>query len=104
MSIDVHDNPERSRYEAWADGEVVGFAQYRRGNGRIAIVHIEVDAAHEGTGVGSQLASVALDDARRRELAVLPACPFVAEYIRRHSDEYLDLVVPGMRAPVGEND
>ena len=37
---------------------------------------------------------------RGRGLAVLPVCPFVADYIRRHPEDYLDLVVPSMRTRV----
>jgi predicted GNAT family acetyltransferase len=43
-----------------------------------------------------------LDDVRRRSLVVVPRCPFIAAYIRRHPDDYLDLVVPGLRARVTE--
>jgi hypothetical protein len=42
-------------------------------------------------GVGSKLAGAALEFARREGLHVNPLCPFVAAYIRRHS-EYEDLV------------
>ena len=100
MSVDVRDNPEQARYEAWVDGAVVGFAQYRLRDNRISIIHTEVDPAHEGTGIGSGLARAVLDDIRRRQLSVNPICPFFAEYIRRHPDEYLDLVVPALRAKV----
>jgi predicted GNAT family acetyltransferase len=41
--------------------------------------------------VGSALAKTALDDARSRNLRVVPQCQFIAGYIARHS-EYLDLV------------
>jgi len=54
-------------------------------------VHTEVDEAVEGTGVGSQLVRVALDDLRVRGVGLVPVCPFVAAYLRRHP-EYGDLV------------
>jgi hypothetical protein len=31
---------------------------------------------------------------------VVPMCPFIAGYIRRHPDEYLDLVMPDLREQV----
>jgi predicted GNAT family acetyltransferase len=43
-------------------------------------------------GLGSALVAGALDDARARGLRVVPICPFVDAYIRRHPD-YADLVV-----------
>ena len=64
-----------------ADGEQVGFAQYREQPGEIAVTHAEVDAAVGGQGLGSQLVAFLLADARRRGLAVVPLCPFVREYI-----------------------
>jgi predicted GNAT family acetyltransferase len=41
--------------------------------------------------VGSQLVRGALDDLRARGLRVVPLCPFVAAYLRRHPED-ADLV------------
>lgn len=90
-SIDVADSPERERYEIRVGEELAGFTQYRLRRGLIAFVHTEVDDRFEGRGLGSQLITFALDDARARGLAVLPFCPFVNAYIQRHP-EYVDLV------------
>jgi uncharacterized protein len=87
----VTDRPERHRFEIDADGTVAGFAAYQLGDGRITFTHTEIDDAYEGKGLGSTLVRHALDAARERGLAVLPACPFVREWIARH-DAYLDLV------------
>lgn len=63
----------------------------------MTIYHTEVDPAFEGQGVGSQLAKAALDDVRARGLELVPRCPFIAAYIRRHSEDYLDLVAEPLR-------
>jgi predicted GNAT family acetyltransferase len=97
MGAQVADNPGEARYEIRSEGQLAGFAQYRLNDGRITFFHTEVDPGHEGAGLGGRLARAALDDARARDLAVVPLCPFIAAYIRRHPDEYLDLVVPDMR-------
>jgi uncharacterized protein len=55
------------------------------------LVHTEVDPAFEGHGVGGRLAGYALDDVRRRGVAAVAQCPFVARYVRRHP-EYADVV------------
>lgn len=89
--IEVRDAPSASRYEIAADGELAGFAEYRLGEAEITFVHTEIDDRFEGRGLGSRLVSFALDDARRRGLAVRPRCPFVRSYIERHG-EYADLV------------
>ena len=46
----------------------------------------------EGQGLGARLARFALDDARERGLRVVPLCPFIAAFVKRHP-EYQDLVV-----------
>ncbi|MDE3131020.1 MAG: N-acetyltransferase [Acidobacteriota bacterium] len=97
MSVAVADNPDLSRYEVRVDGELAGFAQYRLRDGRITIFHAEVDPAHEGHGVGSQLAGSALADVRARQLELVPRCPFIAGYVRHHADRYLDLVPEPLR-------
>ena len=94
MNVEVRNNPAKQRYELWVDGERVGHAKYRLGHGRIAFVHTKVYEPHERLGLGTQLARVALDDARARGLMVMPFCPFIAAYIERHLDEYRDLVAP----------
>jgi uncharacterized protein len=93
---EVVDVPEKSRYELRLGGQLVGFAAYRRRNGRISFIHTEVDESLEGRGFGSRLAAQALDDVRRQGLVVAPLCPFIARFIERHP-EYEDLVAPGYR-------
>jgi predicted GNAT family acetyltransferase len=63
-------------------------------------MHTEIDQAFEGQGLGSRLIGFALDDASRRELAVLPFCPFVRAYIERHPS-YLELVPASRRKAFG---
>ncbi len=89
--LEIKDVPEELRYVALRDGKLIGEIRYRREPDRIELVHTEVLPSAEGTGAGSQLVKTALDDIRARGLRVVPYCPFVAAYIRRHS-EYADLV------------
>ena len=97
----VQDNPDLARYEGFDDGELAGFVTYRRSEGILALNHTEVDDAFEGKGIGSALARGVLDAARADGLAVHPYCPFVAGYIRRHPDEYVDLVPEEQRPKFG---
>jgi predicted GNAT family acetyltransferase len=82
----------RSRYELVADDRVLGFAQYRREGEVVVFTHTEIDDARQGQGLGSRLASHALDDVRRRGLRADPRCSFIARYIQRHEKEYGELV------------
>ena len=88
--------PEKHRYELRLDGRLVGLAAYRRRDGRIAFTHTEVDESLEGQGLGSRLAAVALADAARQDLAVVPLCPFIAQYIEQHP-EFQRLLADGYR-------
>lgn len=99
-TIEVRDAPERERYEVTLDGDLAGHLDYMLREGLIALVHTEVEERYEGHGLGSRLIGFALDDARRRKLAVLPFCPFVKSYLERHP-EYTDLVPAEMRARFG---
>lgn len=90
--LSVKDNPAESRYEAAADGRLA-VAEYRLAGDQIIFTHTEVPEEMAGTGVGSKLVQAALDDARARGLTVVPQCPFVAAYIKRHP-AYRDLVAP----------
>jgi predicted GNAT family acetyltransferase len=89
--ITVLRNDERQRFEATVDGELAGYSEYTRGEGRIEFTHTEVDDAFEGQGVGSTLVSEALDQVRAEGLDVIATCEFVASYIERHQ-EYADLL------------
>ncbi len=92
----VEDGPA-SRFTVLVDGEVAGFAAYRRSGSTISFTHTQIDERFEGRGLGSVLVRSALDAARAEGAAVLPFCPFVRRYISRHR-EYLDLVPVDQRA------
>jgi len=91
MDENVLDNQERHRYELRVDDRVVGWIDYFRSNGTIAMTHAEVQSDRRNHGLGERMVRGALDDARERDLQVRPLCPFVAAYVRRHP-EYGDLV------------
>jgi uncharacterized protein len=90
-NLAVRDNAADFRYELLRDGRILGEILYRTRGDRIVLLHTEVLPSAEGGGLGSRLVTGALDDIRARDLRVVPLCPFVAAYIRRHP-EYADLV------------
>ena len=96
--VEVRDNSVELRYEALSDGLLVGEILYRREPGLIVLVHTDVAPSAEGHGVGSRLIQGALDDIRARGLRVVPLCPFVVAYLRRHP-EYADLVTTDPATP-----
>jgi predicted GNAT family acetyltransferase len=88
--LNVTHNEGRQRYEVTVDGRSA-FSRYQMRGGKMVFLHTEVPEEFEGRGIGSAIARAALDDARRRNLSVVPLCPFIAAYIERHP-EYADLV------------
>lgn len=94
----MRDDPAQSRYDVLADGEVAGFAAYRLDGQQITFTHTEVGDEYGGKGVGSALASGALDDVRARGLTAVPQCSFIAGYIGKHLDDYGDLVDEATRS------
>jgi len=101
MAPVVSDNREQSRFEIRVDGTLAGFSEYKLHGDHITFMHTEVDDAYEGEGLGAALSRYVLDAARDAGLAVFPACPFIARYIKRHARGYLDLVPEDKRQKYG---
>jgi predicted GNAT family acetyltransferase len=95
----VVDNKAEQRYELWQDGHMA-FVTYDLEEGAIAFLHTVVPPELGGKGVGTRLARAVLADARARGLKVIPHCPFVTAFIRRHQAEYLPLVAPEHRGRI----
>ena len=87
----VRDNDAAHRYEVLVEDEVVGELVYRARDDVVTLIHTEVAPQYEGHGLGEQLVAHALEDIRARDLRIVPLCPFVGAYLRRHP-EYEDLV------------
>jgi predicted GNAT family acetyltransferase len=91
MAEEVKDNPAKQRFELEVEGHTA-FAAYERRPGVITFTHTVVPEELGGKGVGSRLAKAALDAVRAEGLKVVPQCPFIAAYIKKHP-EYQPLVV-----------
>ena len=85
MQPRVVDNPNELRYELWLDDRLVGEIRYTiREDGKVVLVHTEIEPDLEGQGLGNALVQGALDDLREREIEYVPLCPFVRAYLQRH--------------------
>ncbi len=91
LAATVRDNDAAHRYELLVEDEVVGELIYRARDGVVTLIHTEIAPQLEGHGLGEQLVAYALDDIRAHGLRVVPLCPFVGAYLRRHR-EYEDIV------------
>ncbi len=90
-NLPVIDNEDKNRYEVQFEGVVAVLEYIRRGD-LMVLVHTGVPKEIERHGIAGQLSKFALEDARARELKVVPRCPYVATYIEHHP-EHADLVV-----------
>ena len=101
MTTVVNDNKRAHRYELFDDGELVGFADYEVSGDRMAVFHVEVVPSRSNQGLGRTLVGGVLDDARSRNLQVLPHCSYARAVIKRNKAAYLDLVPFEVRAEFG---
>ncbi|MGF1617159.1 MAG: GNAT family N-acetyltransferase [Acidimicrobiia bacterium] len=91
LNVEVRDEPENRQFTIEVDGRVVGKAEYRMRGNTYLFTHTEVDSEFKGRGLANRLARSALDDVRDRGMTLVPLCPFIAAYIRRHP-EYDEIV------------
>ena len=87
---DIRDNPARGRFEMDAGGDIA-VVNYRLAPGVITLSHTEVPQELEGQGYASRMVRGVLDIVRARGLKVVPACGFVAAFIRKNP-EFQDLL------------
>jgi predicted GNAT family acetyltransferase len=82
----VTENRNRHRFELKTDDKlsIVNYEQVD--DETLALTHTEVDPSLEGQGVGSHLVLGVLEFAERNNFKVVPLCPFVSVYIKRHPD------------------
>jgi len=89
-SFQVTNNERTHRFEL-ESGDQTAFLSYRHVGGSLTLDHTEVPPELEGRGIASKLARTALEYAREQGLQVVPICPYVGKYLKKHS-EYLDLL------------
>ena len=97
-NAEVTNNENEQRYEVHM-GDQLAVLEYERKGKHITYIHTGVPPAMAGHGIASQLAHTALEDARKEQFTVTPQCPFVASYIREHT-EYLPLLSKAEQARV----
>jgi hypothetical protein len=94
MDYKLIDNTEAKQYEYHIDG-VIAKIEYIKAKDKIYLTHTEVPKELEGKGVASSLVKRVLEDVETKGLTLIPMCPFVATYIKRHPD-WKKLVLKGI--------
>lgn len=81
------------RYEIHVDGRRAGLTAYRDRGAQRVFFHTEIDDAYAGQGLAGELVRGALDDVRASGKRIVPLCPYVAKFLKRH-EEFGDITDP----------
>jgi predicted GNAT family acetyltransferase len=92
-NIEIIENSKKRRFEAQV-GEHTAMMYRYYNEDSLVITHTLVPDELSGQGLAAHMTRTVLDGARARGLSVVPICPYVAAYIKRHP-EYQDLVQKG---------
>jgi predicted GNAT family acetyltransferase len=86
---------ERSanRFEIRIEGRRAGFTEFAERDRERIFFHTEIDQAYQGRGLSAVLIEQALTNTRDAGLRIVPVCPAVAGYLRKHR-EFADAVDP----------
>ena len=83
--MQVTDNAEKKRFETKVENELA-IIEYIKAKDTIYLTHTEVPRALEGKGIGSKLVKEVLGIVESEGYKLAPMCPFVAAYIKRHTE------------------
>lgn len=96
LAPSFQNHADHHRFEAVSEGKVAGYVEYNVLTDSIMLTHTEVLPEHEGKGIGSFLARESMQAARAMGKRVIPSCPFIATWLRKHPD-FIDLIDPDVR-------
>lgn len=93
-------NDTAHRYEVHVGDVVAGFTMFRiDAQGRLHFPHTEVDPAFRGQGLAPRLVADAMADVAARGETVVPHCPVVSGYLRKHDVPGLTIEWPAHPRP-----
>jgi len=90
MKYDIQHNQNQHRFETTVEN-LPSVIDYSLSGNSLSLNSVRVAKALEGRGIAGELTQAALDWARAEEYRVVPVCPYVQAWLRRHPD-YADLV------------
>ncbi len=95
--LNTIDNPENSRFELKSGDELLAFIDYKIGkSGNWYLIHTEV-VNSQIKGISSKMVKETLAIIEERGNKLIPTCPFVKAYIKRHPDKYRYLLADGVK-------
>ena len=92
-TLGIKENTDKRRFEVKLD-DSFAFIDFIRAEDKMYLTHTEVPSQMEGKGVGSALVKFAFQKIEEEERKLVPLCPFVASYVKKHP-EYSTLLASG---------
>ncbi len=87
LTFEVIERPEAGRFELFADGELVGFANYTTQDQSVVVPHVETLLPFRNQGFADRLMSLMLARLRETERTLTPLCSFASQYMREHPEQ-----------------
>lgn len=85
MDYKLVDNVDRKRFEYKLE-KGTALVEYIKTQNKIYLTHTEVPSKYEGQGIASSLVADVLAEVEKTGLKLVPLCPYVAAYIKRHPE------------------
>ncbi len=86
MALELQHDPGEGKYFARIDGQEAHVLYEKAADGRLDFQHTFVPEELRGRGIAEDLVRQALEDARAQGLEVIPTCPFVHAFVKRHPE------------------
>jgi predicted GNAT family acetyltransferase len=90
MELEIKNNQATQRFETIVEG-LTAFINYKLRPGILTVFHTEVPKALEGRGIATSLTKHVLDYVAAEKLEIIPLCPFITSFLKKHP-EYESLV------------
>ena len=85
INLELEKNEAGNRFEMNVDGNIA-IIEYKQHPGKIALLHTEVPAELEGKGAATAIIEKTLAHIEKNNLKLIPLCPLVVAYIKRHPE------------------
>ncbi|WP_462250372.1 GNAT family N-acetyltransferase [Ekhidna sp.] len=96
-SIKTKNNTEENRFELNLENSIA-LIDYKIGKkGALYLIHTEVPDEMGGQGVGHKLVRETLGIIEKEDLKIIPLCPFVRSFVKKHIDDYRELLAEGAK-------
>ena len=93
MEVKIKENTEKKRFEVEVENKIA-LIEYIRAEDKMYLTHTEVPTELEGNGIASSMAKQVLQQIKDENLKLVPLCPFIASYIKRHP-EWKEILAKG---------